>query len=203
MKNLANREAAPEFDALAIESGRAVLAEFDDERIKTDPILVDFRRLHADVGPSAKKTVASPESLLKYVRRNGRIPRISLVVDIYNLVSVETRLSLGAHDIDRVDGNISLSFATGAERFIPLGTTAPQPVEKGEYCYMDDADVLCRLEVRQADKTKLSVDTHSAFFMIQGNRATSGEYVRAANERLVGLLNRFCGGEARQIWAGE
>ena len=37
------------------------------------------------------------------------------------LVSIETRLSLGAHDIERVHGDISLRLAKGDEYFVPLG----------------------------------------------------------------------------------
>jgi DNA/RNA-binding domain of Phe-tRNA-synthetase-like protein len=202
--DLSNKAASAELDAVMEQSLRAIVPALDERALERDPILSDFRRMHQAVGATGRRFVASPENLLKIVRRTGRLPTINLLVDIYNLVSVETRLSLGAHDIERVSGNISLRLAVGTEKFIPLGSDEPQPVRKGEYCYIDDAnDVLCRLEVRQADKTKLTAKTRQAFFMIQGNGQTSGQYLHAASDRLLGLIHRFCGGDVRQIWKSE
>ena len=79
---------------------------------------------------------------------------INTAVDIYNLLSLESKLALGAHNIDKVDGNVTLRFTDGTERFVPLGQTEPVPVAPHEYCYCDDSnEVLCRLEIRQVNKT--------------------------------------------------
>lgn len=200
--NLSNKRRSGEFDAVVEQSLRTVLS-MPEESDADDPILADFQRLHAAVGVDGS-VVASPQALLATVRRIRRLPRISLLVDIYNLVSIETRLSLGAHDLARVHGDISLRLADGSERFVPLGTSEPQPVKKGEYCYIDGAsDVLCWLEVRQGDKTKLSLETREAMFMIQGNRAASVPYLRAAHDRLVELIQRFCCGVVRPLWASD
>jgi DNA/RNA-binding domain of Phe-tRNA-synthetase-like protein len=199
--NLSNKRRSAKFDALAMQSVQVMLstpAECDRE----DSILADFRRLHQSVGANDAAIVSSPESLLNSVRRNGRLPRINLLVDIYNLISIETRLSLGAHDIKHVHGDIRLRLADGSERFVPLGSAAPQPVRKGQYCYVDDAnDVLCWLDVRQCDKSKVSLDTREAFVMVQGNRATDAQYLQAAGDRLGELINRFCGGVVTPVWA--
>ena len=34
-------------------------------------------------------------------------------VDIYNILSIESKLCLGAHDIDKVDGNVTLKITDG------------------------------------------------------------------------------------------
>jgi DNA/RNA-binding domain of Phe-tRNA-synthetase-like protein len=200
--NLQNSASSPEFEALAAPILREIASNPDDSQ--TDPILAEFRRLHQDVGAHPKKDVASPQTLLKIVRRSGQLPKINLLVDIYNLVSVETRLSLGAHDLSRITGNVTLRLTEGTERFVPLGMTDPIPVRKGEYCYIDDApDILCRLEVRQADKTKTGPETRDAMIMIQGNRATNAACIQACYERLTSLIQKFCGGEFRELWKSE
>ena len=107
--------------------------------IPQDPILAGFRRLHEKVGRSNHKFPASPERLIKLFLRKGTIPSINLAVDIYNCISLETRLSLGAHDVSQINGSVTLRMTDGRERFVPLGREKPELIEAGEYCYVDDS----------------------------------------------------------------
>lgn len=192
---LRNAATHAEFQLLTTQSEQRLLAEFTPERIKTDPILAGYRRLHEAVGCSNKRNIAAPESLLLFLLRTGALPQINLIVDIYNLISAQTRLSLGAHDIRQVSGAVQLRLTDGSERFLPLGAEEPKLVRAGEYAYIDDArDILCRLEVRQAEKSKITLETTDAFFIVQGNAATNDAYLDAATSELIALLQRFCGG---------
>jgi len=128
------------------------------------------------------------------------MPRINLLVDIYNLVSVKTRLALGAHDLSHVRGGVHLRRTTGRERFLPLGASEPKPVRTGAYAYVDDSDeVLCWLEVRQVETTKVTLESRDCFYIIQGNSRVPQEALRSAAEELITLTKRFCGGEARLL----
>src|SRR5262249_36366177 len=150
--------------------------------------LQGFRQLHEAVGRSNRKYVSSAENLLKVLLQTGQLPHVNLLVDIYNLVSVKTRLSLGAHDVSAIRGNVSLRLTTGEERFWPLGADAPKPVGPGEYAYVDDQNnMLCRLEVRQGDSTKITLGTREGFYIVQGNPVTGSEYIAAATEELLVL----------------
>lgn len=159
------------------------------------PVLEGFNRLHDNGRIRRKKNVPASITLIKLLERRGTMPFINQVVDIYNLVSIDSGLALGAHDMDHVDGNVSLRIADGSERFVPLGEKVPVPVRAGEYCYCDDAnDVLCRLEVRQVNKTATTEATTRAFFIVQGNEATTDEQVEDVAWRVVREITRYCGG---------
>ena len=120
---------------------------------------------------------------------------INQAVDIYNLISLESKLALGAHNIDRVDGNVTLRFTDGSERFVPIGQTEPVPVAPHEYCYCDDAnEVLCRLEVRQVEKTKVEESARNIFYIIQGNEATPDELLHETAQKIIDLTTKYCGG---------
>jgi DNA/RNA-binding domain of Phe-tRNA-synthetase-like protein len=202
LSGVQNRAADPAFDALRDEFVRAVLADLSAEKIKNDPVLAGFRRLHEAVGRSNRKNVASPENLLNMLLRQRALPRVNLLVDIYNVVSIKSRLALGAHDLARVVGNIHLRLTTGSEGFWPIGAPAPKAVEAGEYAYVDDEnDIICRLEVRQVEKTKVTLETSECFYIVQGNAATDEAHLKAATEELLQLTKRFCGGEARLLYA--
>ena len=195
-----NQHTNPEFEKLKTHTLAQVSKDLSSEAIQTDPILNGFRALHDAIGRSNRKNVASPESLLKLVLQTGGLPQVNLLVDIYNLVSVKTRLSLGAHDLRAISGNVQLRLTDGSETFWPMGSDKPKIVSPGEYAYIDDAhNVLCRLEVRQCERTKISLDTTDGFFIVQGNPTTPADSLHEAANELLTLIKRFCGGRARLL----
>ena len=202
MGGLNCKESDPEFEEMEDSIEHAILSGLSEGKIFDDKILQGFRRLHEAVGVSNKKNVASSENLLTTLLRTGHLPNINLLVDIYNLVSVQTHLALGAHDLARVKGNIHLKLTSGKEGYWPLGSPEPKPVRPGCYSYIDDDDdVICWLEVRQVEKTKTTMDTRESFFIIQGNAATDEQYIAEATNQLISLVKRFCGGEERMLYA--
>ena len=168
--------------------------------ITSDPVYAGFRELHKSFELPTRKLFSASETLIRYVEKRGDIPRIGPLVDVYNAVSLETKLSLGAHDLIAVTGGISVRLTTGAERYHPVGAAEPEPVRPGEYGYIDgdgagSPEVICRLEVRQSEKTKVTPATRDVFLIVQGNAATPPDYVQAGHDRLTSLLQRFFGGE--------
>jgi DNA/RNA-binding domain of Phe-tRNA-synthetase-like protein len=100
----------------------------------------------------------------------------------------------------QVEGNIHLRLTNGSEGYWPLGSSQPKTVRPGGYAYIDDAnEVICMLEVRQVEKTKVTLYTKECFYIIQGNLATNLEYLSSAAERLIALTSQFCVGEARYL----
>jgi len=148
-----------------------------------DPkILEGFRALHEAVHRSNRRYVSSPENLWNHFNADGRLPSINPVVDIYNLVSLESLLALGAHDVDRIEGDVRLGITSGGEHYHPLGAPGPKQVGAGEYAYIDGGnDIICRMEVRQVEKTKISSSTTNCFYIVQWNSRTSQEYVMACS----------------------
>lgn len=162
---------------------------------KEDPVLEGFRELHTKVGRSNRDYIASPEKLRWLWNDRQRFPHINTIVDIYNFVSLKTGLALGAHDLDKVNGNITLRLTTGAEIFLPLGQTEPKAIHVGEYGYIDDANnILCRLEVLQCEPTKITIDSTDLFIIVQGNANTSADYVQAGAREVCNLITKYCGG---------
>jgi DNA/RNA-binding domain of Phe-tRNA-synthetase-like protein len=173
--------------------------------ITADPVYAGFRELHKSFEVPTRKLLSAAETLIRYVEKRGDIPRIGPLVDVYNAVSLETKLSLGAHDLDTVTGGISVRLTTGAERYHPVGAAEPEPVRPGEYGYIDGdgtggGNVICRLEVRQSEKTKVTPATRDVFLIVQGNAATPPAYVQTGHDRLIGLLQRFFGGESVSLY---
>jgi DNA/RNA-binding domain of Phe-tRNA-synthetase-like protein len=102
--------------------------------------------------------------------------------------------------IDRVEGDFTLRFTDGTERFVPIGQTEPVPVAPHEYSYCDDAnEVLCRLEIRQVEKTKVDEDATNVCYIVQGNKATTDSLLLETAQRIVDLTVKYCGGRGEVI----
>ncbi len=168
--------------------------------IDADPVLLGFHTLHENLSISKRKNVPASENLIRLLEKNQSLHPLNKVVDIYNLISIESGLCLGAHDLEHVVGNVTLRMLHGDEIYIPLGMSEPCKVKTTEYAYCDDAnDVLCRLEVRQVNKTKVTEETTSAFFIVQGNMNTSDDYLIDVSNELIFSITKYCGGEGKII----
>ena len=191
-----NRGVSKEWEEYRNARIKELLEEYRGLDVHADPILEGFNILHDRSGVKRRKNTPSSENLIKQLVKHGGMPIINQVVDIYNIISLESKLSLGAHDIDRVDGNVTLRFTDGTERFQPIGQADPYYLNPGEYAYCDDSnEVLCRLEVRQVEKTKVTEDTRSILFIIQGNDEPADSLLQETAERIIQLTIRYCGGK--------
>lgn len=199
LSNAAVRRDDPYLEELKRASAERLGVKWADQDISDEPVIQEFHRLHALVGGDKPELVPAPEALVKFVVQRGAYPTINTVVDAYNVISAEELLALGAHDLRTIAGPLRLKFTTGHERFIPLGKPQPVPVPRGEYVYMDDTDILCRLEVRQAEKSKIGLSTRDILLIIQGNAVVTDEALSAAAERLFNLLMDVTGGRVAVV----
>src|SRR5439155_7614339 len=128
--------------------------------IRSLPEVVGFRAILRKVGINPRKEQPSIERLLTFALKRGELPAVNSLVDAYNLVSVRSLCSLAAHDFDTVTSPVALRLLTGRESFTPLGRATEMPLPAGEYGYVDAKDrVLCRLDVLQADFSKVTAGT--------------------------------------------
>lgn len=70
--------------------------------ISTNHILQGYRELYRKT--TMQEHIPPSEHLITIIKKSGRMPNINTVVDCYNLVSAETFLSIGAHDIAYISG---------------------------------------------------------------------------------------------------
>ena len=195
-----NHGEAPEWAAYRDRRLRELNEKYAELDIHSDPILEGFNLLHDKTGVKRRKNIPASENLIKLLIKNHGMFYINQAVDIYNLISLESKLALGAHNIDRVDGNVTLRFTDGSERFVPIGQTVPFSVAAHEYSYCDDAnEVLCRLEIRQVEKTKVDEEARNVCYIVQGNEATPDALLYETAQRIVDLTVQYCGGHGEII----
>jgi DNA/RNA-binding domain of Phe-tRNA-synthetase-like protein len=193
--------APPELRAEIDREIQHVRSHFDSPAaVRSCPEVAAFGQLHRRVGVSGRKEQSSIERLLLLALKRGELPAINNLVDAYNLVSLRTRCSLGAHDLDALALPVSLRLLMGRESFTPLGETTTAAVVPGEYGYVDAADrLLCRLDVRQADFSKVTQRTRNALLIVEGSAEHDPAVLRRAFEEVIELTTRYCGGSAEVV----
>jgi len=156
-----------------------------------------FADSYRSAGVNPRRQQPGCERLAEFAWKRGELPAINSLVDAYNMVSVRWLLSLGAHDLRAVSLPIRLTIVPGDMTFTPLGTSASANVGPGEFAYVDDGGrVICRLDVIQADFSKVTAATTGVVVIVEGTSSHDGAGFSAARTELVELIGEFCGGSA-------
>ena len=161
----------------------------------SDPRLEGYHILHDRAGVKRRKNIPSAENLIRMLRKHGALPTINPIVDLYNAVSVESRLCIAAHDLDHIVGGLTVKLPEGSERYIPMGQSEPVALDAHEYYYCDDAnDVLCRLELHQCSKTVVTPETKNLLLILEGHDGTPDELLQETARTLVNRIVQYHGG---------
>ena len=200
IQDIDNHTISDDYLAWRSEKVTELLEKYRGYDLKSDEILEGFYTLHTKVNVPRRKIFPASENLIRLLQKKQDLFSINKAVDIYNIISMESELALGAHDIDYVNGDIHLKLTTGNETFVPLGYSEPKPVKSGEYAYIDDAeDILCWLEVRQVEKDKVTDDTKNIFYVVQENEKTPEDLLQKTAEDIISFTTEFCGGRGEII----
>ena len=192
-----NSRTSPELTAYRRQVGRELAEHWKNRSLSSHPELAEYERVHRLFGVVGEP--AAPEKILRYVRRHQDLMPTGAAVDCYNLVSAQTLLSIGAHDLAKLEAPVVLRRVRPGDRFVPLGETAPRDCT-GEYAYLDPhGQVICRLEVLQGEATKVDAGSREIVFFLQDNRAFEPGRLLAGAWYLAELIEVFCGGTAELV----
>jgi DNA/RNA-binding domain of Phe-tRNA-synthetase-like protein len=184
-----------------IKEAAEVRARFANAKaVRRDPLVASFQSILRQVGANSSTVRPSVERLLTFALKHGDLPAINNLVDAYNVASIRSGCSLGAHDLDLLMPPVLLRLLDGSESFTPLGSDQQVPVTAGEFGYVDAANrLLCRLDVLQADLTKVTEATVNALVIVEGTVAHPPQILRKAFDDVIELVTRHCGGVAEIV----
>jgi len=165
------------------------------DHLETDPRITSWREAYRAFGAKPKKHRCSVENMIRMILDGAAFPSINKAVDVYNAISLKHCVPAGGDDLDRVVGDIVLTFAGGDERFVPLNDTDSMPPKPGEVIYRDDEDVLCRRwNWRECDKSKMTVESTNLCLVVEGLPPVSAKEVAHISAELGEAIETFCGG---------
>ncbi|MGC5038880.1 B3/B4 domain-containing protein [Streptomyces sp. DT190] len=188
------------------DAARRLAARLDGRAPHEDPHMAAWRAAYTAFGSKPSRTRNSAEALARRALTDAGLPRINLLVDLYNAVSVARLIPVGGEDLDRVQGGMRLVRATGTEDFVTVagGEEAVEHPDAGEVVWCDDAGVTCRRwNWRQGPRTRLTERTTSGIFLLESMAPMPVADVEAAAEELAELLRTFNPGADVEVRAPQ
>jgi DNA/RNA-binding domain of Phe-tRNA-synthetase-like protein len=150
------------------------------------PHIAAWRAAFSAFGAKPSKYPCSAEALAARVLKGATLPRVNLLVDLYNAVSVRALTPIGGEDLDHLHGALRLTIANGDELF----DGHDGPPRPGEIVWRDDAGVTCRRwNWRQGRRTRLTDTTTRAFFVFDRLPGLDEDQLDDAASQLESLLN--------------
>ncbi len=168
-KGIDNKGVNEEVMQLIREREQEIRKKYNTETLSQSPKIAEWRKAYSSFGAKPKKYKCSVESLYRMILGGVELRHINKIVDLYNYLSIKHLIPAGGDDVDKVEGDITLKFADGTEKFVPLNGTEVENPKEGEVIYQDDKDVLCRRwNWRECDKTKMMGETKNVSLVVEG-----------------------------------
>ena len=187
---LAVRSAAVE--ALVQGAEAAALDRLGEMALGEVPELRCWREAYKAFGVKKTSYRSSVERLVKAVQRGAGIARVNGLVDLYNAVSLECLMPVGADDLDRIAQPFGFRRAIGGESFVRLGGEADDSAKPGEVIYADAEKCLCRRwNWYQDARSAVGPGATRVVFTVQA-LAPNATSAAAATRRLADLLGAHC-----------
>ena len=203
---LVNGPSTTESSALLDEAAARLAARLDGRAPHEDPHMAAWREIYTAFGSKPSRTRNSAEALAKRALSDAGLPRINLLVDLYNAISVAHLIPVGGEDLDHIQGGMRLVRAVGDEDFVTVagGEEAVEHPDAGEVVWRDEAGVTCRRwNWRQGPRTRLTEDTVAGVFLLESLAPMPVAEVEKAGAELVDLLEKFSPGARITVYAPE
>ncbi|HSE39428.1 MAG TPA: phenylalanine--tRNA ligase beta subunit-related protein [Acidobacteriota bacterium] len=169
--------------------------------INEHPQILPWREAYRKFGAKPKDYPSSVENLIKRVSKGYSLPHINLLVDIYNAISLRHIVPVGGEDLDKIEGDIELVFASDHEAAIRLlGEPEDRAPKPGEVIYKDNVGAICRRwNWKEADRTKFTEATKNAVIVIEGLPPVFRIQIENILKELSALIAEYCGGNISTV----
>jgi DNA/RNA-binding domain of Phe-tRNA-synthetase-like protein len=175
---------------------QAVIARIGNTPLSELPSIAAWRSGFRAFGVEPTQYRCAAEALLRRLTKKGDIPSINTLVDIGNLVSIRYGLPVAVIDTRALSGAITVHFADGTERFLPLGETEVEHPEVGEVIFSDPTGLCAarRWCWRQSDAIAARETTTDAIITIEALHDSGRADIEAAMADVISLMERYAGG---------
>ena len=185
--------------AAYVEEQRATIARIGETPLSQLPTLAAWRSAFRRFGVDPTQCRSAAEALLRRLTKKGDIPSINTLVDLGNLVSIRYALPVAIFDTRSLYGPLTVRFASGDERYTPLGQ--PDVTEHpaaGEVVFADDTGLVFaeRWCWRQSDQSAARDETTDVVITVEAQHENARHDIESALSDLLDLLSRFAGGHA-------
>lgn len=203
-KHIDNTTKNEEILELLKQQQKMIKQNFQKETLSENPKIDAWRKAYSIFGAKPKKYKCSVENLYRMILDDIDLKHINKLVDIYNYISIKHLVPVGGDDLDKVEGNITLTFAKGDEVFNRLNSEESAFPHQGEVIYKDDKEVLCRRwNWRESDKSKMTEHTKNVSLVVEGLPPLTKDEIQKIIAELASLVKKYCAGEVKTVVLDE
>jgi len=176
-----------------------IRSRFDLETLKDEPTIRRYRDFFWKIGIDPTKIRPAAEALIRRILSGKGLPTINTLVDAYNLASAESCIALAAFDAEKIEGDMVMRFAEEGEEFLGIGMKSPRRLSGGEIVVADSKNLIAIYPYRDADHSKVTLETKRIYLMTCGVPGITLEKLREAEDLASQYITRFCGGSRKQL----
>jgi DNA/RNA-binding domain of Phe-tRNA-synthetase-like protein len=193
IRGVRQKESSGISEAIA-EFEEAAKSKYNIDEVKNIRIVRRQRDFFWRMGVDPTKVRPASEALLRRILLNKGLPRVSPIVDAYNLASVRTLLTFSAFDLERITPPLSVRFSRDGEEVILIGNRRKELTGK-EIVLTDSAKILCVYAHGDVDETKVTDSTTDVLLVAYGIPGISHEELKEGTIVASDYIKKFAGGE--------
>ena len=198
IKNINNSQMNKEILIFKEKAYKELKEKYKNFNIETDLILRGFNEIHKKIDIKRRKNIPINEYIIKRFLKSEPLEEGNCLIELYNIITLDSRLFIAIHDLDKIKGDVTLEI-TNNKKYVTVKNEI-KTINQDEYVYMDAQDVIYRLDVDQSQKTLFTDNTKNIFITLEGNEATSAEYLMEVASEIIDLITTYCGGTAQIIY---
>ena len=160
------------------------------------PAITRWEQAFESEGLNPRTHVPSVAALAQRCLRGDYIRSINPAADIANLISMRHLVPVGAHDVDRLPGDIAVRLSRDGDTFIPSSGDDTEKLPSAEPVYATGSEIRTRRWVwRQAEEAMTTAESRTIVFPIDGFMDGTADRVETATQELALLVKATLGGD--------
>ena len=160
---------------------------FSIEEINKRPQILATRKVYKMLGKDPNRYRPSAEALCRRIVRGIDIYRVSTLVDVINLVSIRSGISIGGFDMDKIEGDlIRLTVGSANDEFEAIGRGSLNV--EGLPLYRDNIGGI-GTPTSDNERTKISEKTIRLLLIFNGYNGVEG--LENAVSHALSLLEKY------------
>ncbi len=137
------------------------------EDLREEPDVAAYRQFYWRLGIDPTKRRPSAEALVRRIIAGKPFPRINPIVDRYNLISAENRVSLGAFSADHLAcKELVLRMAKQDEPFLGIGFSEAKPCSGQELVLSVEGEIIALYPYRDSHNSRIRGNDSAVLFVL-------------------------------------
>lgn len=154
--------------------------------VSSHPVISASRKAYKVLGKDPARYRLSAEALMRRVLKGLDLPQVNNIVDLINLISIQTGMSIGGYNADEIKGDILMDIGLSTDEYDAIGrgifNIENLPVLRDQFSAFGSP-------TSDSERTSVTLNT-KRFLMVIFGFSGEGDTIKTL-DLAVKLLNKF------------